>query len=196
MGAVSPADNWNADREKEFGIEIMRPLLAALAKRGIELRGLLFPGLIITETGLYVLEFNCRFGDPETQAILPRVKSDLLALLNATIDGRLQNLEIQLDPRVAVTVVLASGGYPGRYETGKPISGLEDAQKMAGVRIFHAGTKREKGEVVSAGGRVLSVTALADTIERAREQVYAAVDCIQFEGRHFRRDIALPAHRE
>jgi len=196
MGAVSPADNWDAGRENEFTVEIMRPLLVALTKRGIEFRGLLFPGLIITETGLHVLEFNCRFGDPETQAILPRIRSDLLPLLNATIDGRLQDLEIQLDQRVAVTVVLASGGYPGKYETGKPISGLQDAEKMAGVHIFHAGTKRQNGEIVSTGGRVLAVTALADTVDRARAQAYAAVDCIHFEGRQFRRDIALPVQRE
>jgi phosphoribosylamine--glycine ligase len=194
MGAVSPADNWDADREKEFTVRIMRPLLAALAKRGTEFRGLLFPGLIITEAGLQVLEFNCRFGDPETQAILPRIRSDLLPLLDATIDGRLQGIEIQLDKRVAVTVVLASGGYPGKYETGKPISGLQDAEKMADVHIFHAGTKRQNGEIVSAGGRVLAVTALADTVDRA--QAYAAVDRIDFEGRQFRRDIALPVQRE
>src|SRR5205085_5547240 len=103
MGAVSPADNWNADREKEFGIEIMRPLLAALAKRGIELRGLLFPGLIITETGLYVLEFNCRFGDPETQAILPRIRSDLLPLLNATIDGRSEERRVGKECRPSLS---------------------------------------------------------------------------------------------
>ena len=196
MGAVSPADNWNADREKEFTVRIMRPLLVALAKRGTEFRGLLFPGLILTETGLHVLEFNCRFGDPETQVILPRIRTDLLPLLNATIDGRLQDLDIQLDQRVSVTVVLASAGYPGKYETGKPISGLQDAENMADVHIFHAGTKRQKGEIVSAGGRVLAVTALADTVNRARAQAYAAVDRIHFEGRQFRRDIALPVQRE
>ena len=159
-------------------------------------RGLLFPGLIITEAGVHVLEFNCRFGDPETQAILPRIRSDLLPLLNATIDGKLQGLEIQLDERVAVTVVLASGGYPGKYETGKPISGLQDAEKMADVHVFHAGTKRQNGEIVSAGGRVLAVTALANTVDRARAQAYAAIDRIHFEGRQFRRDIALPVRRE
>ena len=196
MGAVSPADNWDNDREKEFTVRIMRPLLAALAKRGTEFRGLLFPGLIITEAGLQVLEFNCRFGDPEAQAILPRIRSDLLPLLNATIDGRLRDFEIQLDRRVAVTVVLASGGYPGKYETGKPISGLQDVEKMADVHVFHAGTKRQNGEIVSAGGRVLAVTALADTVDRARAQAYAAVDRLDFEGRQFRRDIALPVERE
>ena len=196
MGAVSPADNWDADREKEFTVRIMRPLLAALAKRGTEFRGLLFPGLIITEAGLQVLEFNCRFGDPEAQAILPRIRSDLLPLLNATIDGRLRDFEIQLDRRVAVTVVLASGGYPGKYETGKPISGLQDVEKMADVHVFHAGTKRQNGEIVSAGGRVLALTALADTVDRARAQAYAAVDRLDFEGRQFRRDIALPVQRE
>jgi len=196
MGAVSPADNWNATREKEFTVRIMRPLLAALAKHGMEFRGLLFPGLIVTESGLHVLEFNCRFGDPETQVILPRIRTDLLSLLNATIDGRLQDVDIELDQRVSVTVVLASAGYPGKYETGKPISGLQDAERMADVHVFHAGTKRQNGEIVSAAGRVLAVTALADTVNRARAQAYAAVDRIDFEGRQFRRDIALPVQRE
>ena len=126
MGAVSPADNWNAERESNFTSSIMQPLLDGLTRNGTMFRGLLFPGLMITDDGLRVLEFNCRFGDPETQAILPRMKSDLLPLLIATIEGRLENVAIEFDPRIAVTVILASGGYPGKYETGKPIEGLEN----------------------------------------------------------------------
>jgi phosphoribosylamine--glycine ligase len=138
-----------------------------------------------------VLEFNCRFGDPETQALLPRMKSDLLPLLEATIDENLSKRTIEWDTRAAVTVVLASGGYPGKYETGKTVSGLDDARKLEDVQIFHAGTKRANGEVKTAGGRVLAVTALGSTLEAARARAYEAVSRIHFENCHYRRDIAL-----
>src|SRR5207302_5039733 len=118
------------------------PLMRGLLEEGIKFHGLLYPGLMITSEGLRVLEFNCRFGDPETQALLPRMKSDLLPLLEATIDGKIDTCAIEWDTRAAVTVVLTSGGYPGKYETGKSISGLEDAAKLQDVRIFDAGTKR------------------------------------------------------
>jgi phosphoribosylamine--glycine ligase len=139
-----------------------------------------------------VLEFNCRFGDPETQALLPRMKSDLLPLLEATIDGNIDQCVIQWDPRAAVTIVLASAGYPGKYETGKSISGLEGAAKLEDVWIFHAGTKRD-GAVKTAGGRVFAITALGSTIEAARARAYEAVSRIHFEGCHYRHDIALSA---
>jgi phosphoribosylamine--glycine ligase len=158
-------------------------------------RGLLFPGLMITQQELRVLEFNCRFGDPETQAILPRMRSDLLPLLIATIEGGLENVAIEFDSRAAVTVILASGGYPGKYETGKPIAGLENAAQLTDVQIFHAGTKRQDGKTVTSGGRVLAITALGDSVEQARERAYAAINQIHFDGCHFRRDIALrPPH--
>jgi phosphoribosylamine--glycine ligase len=191
MGAVSPADNWNAAREREFTGSIMQPLLEGLTRNGTMFRGLLFPGLMITQQELRVLEFNCRFGDPETQAILPRMRSDLLPLLIATIEGGLENVAIEFDSRVAVTVILASGGYPGKYETGKPIAGLENAAQLADVQIFHAGTKRQDGKTVTSGGRVLAITALGDSVEQARERAYAAINQIHFDGCHFRRDIAL-----
>ena len=195
MGAVSPADNWNIYREREFEDSIMQPLLHGLTRRGLMFRGLLFPGLIVTNKGLRVLEFNCRFGDPETQAILPRLKSDLVSLLMATIEGRLEGVPIEFDSRTAVTVILASGGYPGKYDTGKRIEGLEDAARLPQVRIFHAGTKRQDGEIVTSGGRVLAITALGSSITEARERAYDAIRQIHFEGCHFRRDIALrPAH--
>ena len=129
MGAFSPANNWNDKLQLQFETEIMQPLLRGLLQNGITFRGLLYPGLIITRDGARVLEFNCRFGDPETQALLPRMKSDLLPLLEATIDGNLGKCAIEWDTRAAVTVVLASGGYPGKYETGKTVSGLDDASK-------------------------------------------------------------------
>ena len=193
MGAFSPANNWNPDLQSQFEKEIMQPVLRGLLKEGITFRGLLYPGLMITDEGARVLEFNCRFGDPETQAILPRMKSDLLPLLEATIDGRIDDHSIEWDERAAVTVVLASGGYPGKYETGKPISGLDDAARIDGVEVFHAGTRRVNSEILTAGGRVLAVTALGRTVEAARTRAYDAVSRIHFEGCHYRRDIALSA---
>ena len=193
MGAYSPAAAWHPGLEKQFEEKIMRPLLHALGDEEIHFFGLLFPGLMITDQTARVLEFNCRFGDPETQVILPRLKGDLLPLLEATIDGRIDEVKIELDERAAVTVVMASAGYPDNVQAGKRITGLDLCSRMEDVHVFHAGTRRENGEVVSSGGRVLSVTALGDTIAAARDLAYAAVGKIQFEGCHFRRDIALVA---
>lgn len=193
MGAFSPANNWNSELQSQFEENIMRPVVRGLVGEGITFRGLLYPGLMITGEGAQVLEFNCRFGDPETQAILPRMKSDLLPLLQATIDGKIDNYEIEWDTGASVTVVMASGGYPGKYELGKPISGLDDAARLENVQIFHAGTKRANGGTVTAGGRVLAVTALGQTVESARNHAYEAVSRIHFEGCHFRRDIAMSA---
>ncbi|HEV3148624.1 MAG TPA: phosphoribosylamine--glycine ligase [Chthoniobacterales bacterium] len=193
MGAFSPANNWSAELEDQFDEKIMRPLLRGLHEEGITFRGLLYPGLMISAAGARVLEFNCRFGDPETQVILPRMKSGLLPLLEATIDGEIDNCPIEWDERAAVTVVLASGGYPDKYETGKAISGLDEAEKLDDVHIFHAGTQRTNGGIVTSGGRVLGVTALGSTIEAARARAYEAVSRIHFENCHYRRDIALTA---
>ena len=180
MGAFSPANNWNSKQQLQFEEKIMRPVLHGLLAERITFRGLLYPGLMITEDGARVLEFNCRFGDPETQAILPRMKSDLLPLLEATIDERVGNCSIEWDHRPAVSVVLASGGYPNKYETGKIISGLDEAVKLEDVQIFHAGTSWVRGELVTAGGRVLAVTAVGSTIEGARARAYDAVSRIHF----------------
>ena len=201
MGAFSPANNWDAQLQSQFESKIMRPLLRGLAKERIAYRGLLYPGLMITSDGPQVLEFNCRFGDPETQVLLPRMKSDLLPLLEATIDGNsdsrrergIDNYSIEWDKRAAVTVVLASAGYPGKYETGKAISGLNEVAKLEGVQVFHAGTKIVANQVASAGGRVLAVTALGSTTAAARDRAYEAVSRIHFDGCHYRRDIALGA---
>ncbi len=193
MGAFSPANNWNSKLQSQFEEEIMRPALHGLLAEGITFRGLLYPGLMITGDGARVLEFNCRFGDPETQAILPRMKSDLLPLLEATIDEKIGNYSIEWDQRPAVTVVLASKGYPNKYETEKVISGLDEAAKLENVQIFHAGTSRVCNEIVTAGGRVMAVTALGSTIEAARARAYDAVSRIHFENCHYRRDIALTA---
>src|SRR5438477_2080957 len=203
MGAFSPANNWNIKLQSRFDTEILKPVLRGLVQEGVTFRGLLYPGLIITSDGLRVLEFNCRFGDPETQTLLPRIKSDLLPLLEATINGKIDpprdgfavanNYSIEWDKRAAVTVVLASAGYPGKYATGKMISGLDEAAKLEGVQVFHAGTKIAGDQIVTAGGRVLAVTALGSTIAAARDRAYAAASRIQFEGCHYRRDIALSA---
>ncbi len=193
MGALSPAENWGAAEEERFHREIMWPLLEGLRQQGIGFRGLLFPGVMLTAEGPRVLEFNCRFGDPETQAILPRLRSDLLELLEATVDGTLEKVALEWDPRCAVTVVMASGGYPGKYETGREIHGLEECRELEDVEVFHAGTRLESGRVVTAGGRVLAVTALGEDVAQARARAYAAVERIRFEGAHYRRDIALPA---
>jgi phosphoribosylamine--glycine ligase len=192
MGAFSPANNWNAQLQSQFESKVMRPLLLGLAKEGIAYHGLLYPGLMIASDGVRVLEFNCRFGDPETQALLPRMKSDLVPLLEATIDGNLDR-SIDWDERASVTVVLASAGYPGKYETGKAISGLDEAAKLEAVQVFHAGTKIADNEVVTAGGRVLAVTGLGSTIAAARDRAYEAASRIHFDGCHYRRDIALSA---
>ena len=196
MGAVSPANNWTADLQQQFEAEVMRPLMSGLEQTGVQYRGLLYPGLMITADGPRVLEFNCRFGDPETQVLLPRMKSDLLPLLQATAEGRIGRCSIEWDPRAAVTIVLTSAGYPGKYETGKIISGLDEAAKLPDVYVFQAGTKRLGNDIVTAGGRVLAVTALGSTVTAARERAYQAVSRIQFEGCHFRRDIAAVKNNE
>ena len=146
---------------------------------------------MIKGTSPRVLEFNCRFGDPETQAILPRMKSDLLPLLSAVADGEIGDCDIEWDERPSVTVVMASAGYPDKYEIGKWISGLDKAARLSDVQIFHAGTRRVNNEVVTAGGRVLAITALGPSLEAARTRAYEAVSRIDFEGCHYRRDIGL-----
>ncbi|MFN2474911.1 MAG: phosphoribosylamine--glycine ligase, partial [Chthoniobacterales bacterium] len=192
MGAVSPADNWCEETQQAFEEQMMTPLLRGLKRSGTLFRGLLFPGLMMTADGPRLLEFNCRFGDPETQAIIPRLRSDLVELLERTIDGRLEDMRLEWDSRVAVTVVMASGGYPEKYDTGKIIRGLSECAALSDVHVFHAGTRREKSDVVTAGGRVLAITALGETTAAARARAYDAVSRISFEGEHHRSDIALP----
>lgn len=193
MGAFSPANNFPANLQAQFEREVMNPLMRGLAEAGVTFRGLLFPGLMITADGPRVLEFNCRFGDPETQVILPRLKSDLLALFEATIDGTLDRFAIEWDERAAVTVVIASGGYPEKYDTGKPIHGLELPISEKDVHVFYAGVREKDGRMLTAGGRVVAVTALGNDLLAARTRAYEVVSQIGFEGCHYRRDIALSA---
>jgi phosphoribosylamine--glycine ligase len=190
MGTFSPpAHLLTPAMEERVRREILDPFLAGLAKDGLDFRGMLFPGLMITRDGPKLLEFNCRFGDPETQVLLARLDSDLVELLDATIDRRLADVQAKWKPESTVCVVMASGGYPGKYETGKPIAGLEAAAK--GATIFHAGTRLDDGRLFTNGGRVLGVTALGSDLAEARARAYAAVEQIGFERAHFRRDIAV-----
>jgi len=194
MGTFSPPSKLlTPEMEERVRREVLDPFIAGLHRDGLDYRGMLFPGLMITTDGPKLLEFNCRFGDPETQVLLTRLESDLVDLLEATMDGRLAEVAVKWNPQAAVCVVLASGGYPGDYATGKPISGL--SPQAAGVTVFHAGTRSENGQVVTSGGRVLGVTALADDLGAARTRAYAAVATIDFEAKHFRRDIAVKGLR-
>ena len=189
MGTCSPSRWLNEERLKEIEQTVMVPFLDGIQKDQLAFRGLLFPGLMLTAKGPRVLEFNCRFGDPETQVLLPRLKSDLVELLEATIDGRLRETRAEWDSHAAVCVVMASSGYPGKYEIGKRIVGLKEADALQGVTVFHAGTRSSKNLVETAGGRVLGVTAIAEGLPAAKRRAYDAVEKIEFDGRYYRRDI-------
>lgn len=174
---------------------ILQDTVEALAKEGIEYRGVIYGGFMLTSGGVKVLEYNARFGDPETQVILPRLKTDLLEVMLAVAEGRLADIQLEwYDDAVGVSVVLASGGYPGDYATGKEIVGWENASLLSAVKVYHAGTKlAEDGKLVTSGGRVMNVTALADDFNVARRLAYAAVSMISFEGMEYRTDIGLKA---
>lgn len=195
MGSYSPAPVLTPEMTARVRAEIMEPFLRGLAADGIDFRGLLFPGLMITRDGPKVLEFNCRFGDPETQSLLPRLQNDLVDLLEATIDGTLARHTIQCSDDAAVCVVMASAGYPESSEHGREITGLDRLAGTGDVLVFHAGTREENGRTLTAGGRVLGVTALGADVRAAREKAYAAVGGIHFSGAHFRRDIAAKGLR-
>ena len=190
MGAYSPAPVVTEQLMSQIVKEVLVPTVDGMNRNGTPCRGVLYAGLMMTQAGPRVLEFNVRFGDPETQPILMRLKTDLLEVMLAVCDGRLSEITLEWDPRPAVCVVMASAGYPGDYETGKPISGLEAAAAMDDVMVFHAGAAEKDGRVVTAGGRVLGVTALGATIAAAKTAAYRAVDVIDFEGAYCRRDIA------
>ncbi len=190
MGCFSPVHDLPDGWADEIVATVHQPVLDAMAKAGTPFHGVLYAGLMLTESGPMVLEFNVRFGDPETQVVLPRLRSDLLDLLwRASEPGGLAGAELDWDPRAAVTVVLASKGYPTSSSAGDVIAGL-DAAEAAGAEVTHAGTAEDDGQIVTAGGRVLNVTALGDDVATAREAAYAAADMIAFDGRQLRRDIA------
>jgi phosphoribosylamine---glycine ligase len=189
MGTFSPSHRLGATLLQEIREKILDPFMRGIQKDHLRFRGLIFPGLMLTKDGPRVLEFNCRFGDPETQVILPRLKSDIIDLFEATITGRLDTVTAEWDTRSAVCVVLASGGYPGDYKTGKTIVGLEHADQMEDVIVFHAGTQRREHRILTSGGRVLGVTAVGDTLLAAKRRAYDAVAKIEFDGSYFRHDI-------
>mgnify|MGYP006096902903 FL=1 len=194
MGAYTPAPVLDDAMQKRIMDEVINPTVEAMAKEGKPYKGVLFAGLMIGEEGPKVIEFNCRFGDPECQPIMARLKSDALEMLLASAQGNLDKLKLKWDPRAAMTVVLAAEGYPGRYAKGTPINGVEDADAIKDVMVFHAGTALDDdGQLVSNGGRVLGVTALGDTVEDAQKLAYKAVDTIDWPKGFCRRDIGWRA---
>ncbi len=189
MGSLCPSPLVDAGALRVIQQQILVPTLDALVREEIHYRGVLYLGLMFTTAGPKVLEFNCRFGDPETQAILLRLQSDLLEILDAATSGRLDQVSVRWDPRPSLCVVLASAGYPDAVQTGAVISGLPEPSDD--LVVFHAGTKRVADRVVTNGGRVLGVTALGETLEAARQRAYAAVERIHFDGRQYRTDLGL-----
>ncbi len=190
MGAYSTADIVD-DRMRDWLVNhIARPVVAGMKAEGTEFKGVLYCGLMMTARGPMVLEFNCRFGDPETQPILMRLESDLVDALEASIDGRVSDGDFKWTRDASVCVVMSSGGYPGTFEQGKRIDGLEEANALKGVKVFHAGTSKREGLYYTAGGRVLGVTARAADLETAVERAYEACGKINFAGAHYRKDIA------
>jgi phosphoribosylamine---glycine ligase len=196
MGAYS-TQNIVDDKMRDWLVHhIARPVVEGMKSEGVEYKGVLYCGLMMTARGPMVLEFNCRFGDPETQPILMRLESDLVEALEASIGGRVSEGDFKWSRDASVCVVMASGGYPGTFEVGKKITGLDEAAAVAGVKVFHAGTSKRDGSYYTAGGRVLGVTARAADLETAVERVYRASEKIRFDGAHYRKDIAGRALRK
>ena len=190
MGAYAPVPIATPQLVQEVTTRILQPAVQAIRETGIPYRGILYAGVMVTEKGPYCMEFNARFGDPETQVVLPLLETDLPDILNAVVDVELDKLPIHFSDRAAVCVVMAAGGYPGDYKTGDVISGLESAAKLDAVALFHAGTmQNEAGQVVTAGGRVLGVTATGETFAEAWERCYTAVSRITFDAAYYRHDI-------
>lgn len=194
MGAYSPVPACTPEVSREVMERVFEPCVRALGARGERYIGVIYAGLMLTEQGLQVIEFNCRFGDPETQAILPRLEADLGELILAATEGSLAGVAAAGSPRACVSVVAASGGYPEQdpLQVGFEIRGLEDVDKLEDVTVFHAATRAESGRLVTSGGRVLAVSALGDDLEAARSAAYDALDRISFQGMRFRSDIAAP----
>lgn len=191
MGAYSPAPILSEGLQEQVLREIVRPTIDGLARDGRPFQGILYTGLMLTKTGPKVLEYNARFGDPETQVILTRLESDLVEIFEALAAGSLAGLPVRWSPGVSVCVVLTAKGYPATYESGKPIGGIDAAEAVNGVVVFHAGTALRDGELVTGGGRVLGVTATGRDFQQARDLAYEAVSRIRFEGMHYRMDIGI-----
>jgi len=193
MGSYSPVPGYGGPEVEELLDLVHRPVLARLAEQGTPFVGMLFAGLMVTDEGPKVLEFNCRFGDPETQSLLPRLDGDLLACLDAAANGELGEAQLATEDNAAVTIVLAAGDYPSSGDVGSPIEGIAEAE-ATGALVFHAGTALRGDRLVTNGGRILNVTGVGPTVGEARENAYAAVDRISFAGMRFRSDIAAVAH--
>ena len=195
MGTYSPTPFLNDAQLADTGKKILDPWLRGCAAEGIDFHGILYPGIMLTKSGPKVLEFNARFGDPETQVYLTRLENDLVELLDASVSGTLGKIELKWKAAASVCVVMASGDYPGSYAKGNVIRGLADAAKLSNTKVFHAGTAKAGEQIVTNGGRVLGVTALGRDLKSAQAAAYAAVEKIHFDGAHFRRDIAAKALR-
>ncbi len=193
MGAYSTADIVDDQMRDWLVHHIAQPVVAGMKAEGAEFKGVLYCGLMMTARGPMVLEFNCRFGDPETQPILMRLESDLVDALEASIEGRISDGDFKWTPDTSVCVVMSSGGYPGTFEVGKRIDGLDEAGAVEGVKIFHAGTSKRDGAYYTSGGRVLGVTARAADLKTAVDRAYEACAKISFDGAHYRKDIAVRA---
>jgi phosphoribosylamine--glycine ligase len=193
MGAYSPAPALTDALAERVMAEIVRPAIAALARRGTPYQGVLYAGLMLTAEGPRLIEFNCRFGDPECQVLMLRLRDDILTILAAAVDGVLDRISVRWRPETALTVVMASRGYPGAYATGSEIRGLSEAGRVPGVEIFHAGTRRDGERLLSAGGRVLNITALAASPAEAQRRAYEAAALIDWPGGFYRRDIGWRA---
>jgi len=193
MGTFSPTRLYTGEVNSYCMEHIYKPTIEAMNRENRKFKGVLYFGLMLTENGPKVIEYNARFGDPEAQVVLPRLKTDIIDIFNAVIDEKLDSVKIEWDDNSAVCVILASGGYPGKYATGLEITGLEEAEKDPSITLFHAGTRLESGRYFTAGGRVLGVTAVAESMDKAREKAYAAAAKIKFDGVHYRRDIGIKA---
>ncbi len=189
MGSYSPPYFLNPELDKTVTETIMEPTVKAMHEERKPYKGILYAGLMIANNGPKVLEFNARFGDPEAQVTLPRIKTDLVEIMLAVVNNKLDQINIEYNEDACIGVVIASGGYPGNYQTGFPITGLDEVDKD--ILVFHAGTKLESGQIVANGGRVLTVASMGKTIAKAREKVYANLPRINFKGCHYRQDIAL-----
>ncbi len=189
MGTIAPVPWVTKEVMEKVSSDIVKPALEGLKNNGSPFVGLLYPGLIMTKEGPKVIEFNCRFGDPETQSYMRLLKTDLFDILEASVEGRLAEVNIEWENKFACCIALASGGYPGKYEKGFPISGIEEAEKLNDILVFHAGTTMNNNQLTTNGGRVLGVTAVADDLKSALNKAYEAIKLISFEGTHYRTDI-------
>ena len=189
MGMIAPVPWVTEEIMSTVAERVVKPVLEGLKNEGATFVGVIYPGLMQTKDGPKVIEYNCRFGDPETQCYIRLLDADLYEVLDASVEGRLDEVKVGWYPGYACCVAMASGGYPGPYEKGKVITGIEEAEKMDDVIVFHAGTKLDNGQIVTNGGRVLGVTAIADTLQGSMDKAYAAVKLINFEGMHYRTDI-------